>query len=101
MATALPDIKNLPKHIQREAQTFRDKHSEIKQNVGKFVLVHRDSVVNYFDSYGQAATKGYKLFGLDDFLVKEVRLNETPLRAMRCGVIKTDGKLRVTRGRTR
>jgi len=101
MATPFPNIQDLPKEIQREAQTLRDNRAKIMENVGKFVLIHGESIVDYFPSYGLAATKGYDLFGLKDFLVTEVRAHQTPVRAMRCGVIKADGKLRLSKARAR
>jgi len=71
------------------------------ENEGKFVLIQGDSVVAYFDSYSEAINEGYKRFGLDNFLVRQVRTHEDPIRAMRCGVIETDGRLRLSRAKRR
>ena len=101
MAKTFPDPQILPKEIQHEARTLRDNQDEIMKHVGEYVLIQGASVVGYFPTYGEAATEGYERFSLDNFLVRPVRLNETPVRAMRCGVVKSDGKLRLTRAKAR
>jgi hypothetical protein len=91
--------KTSPKDIEREVETLQRNYSKVMENVGKFVLIQGDKVVAYYRSFSEAIAKGYKLFGLDNFLVREVRLNETPIRAMRCGVVQTDGKLRLAKAK--
>jgi hypothetical protein len=99
MNTTFP--KSPPKEIEREIQTLQRDYTAIMENEGKFVLIQGDSVVAYFDSYTEAINEGYKRFGLDNFLVRQVRTHEDPIRAMRCGVIETDGRLRLSRAKRR
>ena len=99
MKTTFP--KSPPKEIEREVETLERDYDEIMKHVGEYVLIQGASVVGYFPTYGEAATEGYERFSLDNFLVRPVRLNETPVRAMRCGVVKSDGKLRLTRAKAR
>ena len=93
--------KSSPKELEQEIETLQRNYDQIKKNIGKFVLIQGDSVVSYSKSYSEAVAAGYKRFGLENFLVRPVRSQETPVRAMRCGVIKTDGKLRITRPKPR
>jgi hypothetical protein len=99
MAIAIPP--SFPKEIKREAETFRDNRADIMKHDGEYVLIRGDAVVDFFPSYGEAITDGYKRFGLANFLVQPVQLQSNPIRAMRCGVVKTDGSLRLTRARRR
>jgi len=99
MASAIPTV--LPREIKREAETFRDNHAGIMKHAGEYVLIQGDSVVDFFPSYNDAITDGYKRFGLANFLVQPVQLQSNPIRAMRCGVVKTDGALRLTRAKRR
>jgi hypothetical protein len=99
MKTMFP--KNPPREIEREVRTLERDQTEIMRHAGQFVLIQGDSVVNFFPSYGAAITDGYQRFGLENFLVQEIRTHSRPIRAMRCGTIKHEGKLRLTRARTR
>jgi hypothetical protein len=95
MKTIVPD--NPPKAIEREISTFRLKYAEIKKHEGEFVLIQGDAVVEYYPSYGDALNDGYKRFRDDTFLVQEV--GSEPVVLNRCGVVKKDDKLRVTRSK--
>jgi hypothetical protein len=97
MKYIVPD--NPPKEIEREVLTFRENYSEIKKHEGQFVLIQGNSVVEYFSTYGEALNDGYKRFGDDNFMVQEV--GTSPVVLNRCGVIKHDGKLRLTRSKRR
>jgi hypothetical protein len=99
MKTTFP--KSPPKEIEREVQTLQRDYADIMKHDGEYVLIRGDAVVDFFPSYGEALTDGYKRFGLANFLVQPVQLQSNPIRAMRCGVVKTDGSLRLTRARGR
>src|SRR5260370_39819750 len=99
MKTTFP--RSAPKEIEREIATLERDFDEIIKHAGKYVLIRGDSIVSYSQTYSEAVNKGYKLFGLDNFLVRQVRLVDTPVRAMRCGAVKHDGKLRLTRAKRR
>jgi len=69
-----PQITRLySKGILREAATFQRCYATIVKHVGKYVLLHKDSVVNYFNSYREATAEGFRRFDFDNFLVKRVR----------------------------
>ncbi len=58
--------------LEKELATYQAKLSELKQHEGKFVLIHDDQVVDTFTSYEDALKEGYKQFGLEPFLVKQI-----------------------------
>ncbi len=58
--------------LERELQTYRDKLAELKEHEGKFVLIHSDKIIDIFTSYEDAIKRGYKDFGLEPFLVKQI-----------------------------
>lgn len=62
--------------LEKELATYQAKLAELKQHEGKFVLIHGDQVVNTFASYEDAIKEGYKQFGLDPFLVKQIHTVE-------------------------
>ena len=96
MKTTFPDP---PKGIEREIETLQNNYHEIIKNVGKFVLIRGNSVVDYFNSYREAIATGYKQFGLESFLVRPVKENDVPVRAMRCGVVRMGNRLRLAKSR--
>jgi hypothetical protein len=59
--------------LEKELATYRDKLSELKEHEGKFVLIHDDTVVDFFAAYEDAIKAGYQKYGLDNpFLVKQI-----------------------------
>jgi hypothetical protein len=60
--------------LERELATY-EKHKEelLNAHAGKFVLVHGDQVAGVWDTYKDALEAGYGNFGLEPFLVKQVR----------------------------
>ena len=61
--------------LNKEYETYLNKLSDsewVALNQGKYVLVKEDKVVQAFDSYGDALRGGYRRFGVDAFLVKQV-----------------------------
>jgi hypothetical protein len=64
--------------LQQEIETYNAKLPELLSHEGKFVLIHEDKVVDFFETYGDALKAGYKEFGLSPFLVKRVaRMEQT------------------------
>jgi hypothetical protein len=98
MSTTFP--KSAPKEIEREIGTFQRNYADIARHAGEYALIQGDSVA-YFPSYSEAIANGYERFGLGSFLVKQIRLEETPVGAMRCGTVERDGRLRLTRAKKR
>ncbi len=62
--------------LEKELATYQAKLPELKQNEGKFVLIHGDSIADFFSTYEDAIKAGYQQFGLDSFLVKKVQSTE-------------------------
>ena len=94
-----PTFPHPPKDIEREIETLQNNYREIIKNVGKFVLIQGNAVVNYFNSYREALATGYKQFGLESFLVRPVKKNDVPVRVMRCGIIRLGSRLRLAKSR--
>ncbi len=63
--------------LEEELGTYRSKLQELKaEHEGKFVLIHGLEVVDTFSSYDDAIKAGYQRFGLNPFLVKQIRAVE-------------------------
>lgn len=62
--------------LEKELATYRDKLPELVQHEGKYVLIHGDRVVDTFASYEDALRQGYREFGLEPFLVKQIMRTE-------------------------
>jgi hypothetical protein len=58
--------------LEKELETYKSKLPELKQDEGKFVLIHGDEVIDKFTSYEDAIKEGYKRFSLEPFLVKQI-----------------------------
>lgn len=66
--------------LQKETETFDAKKKELlARGEGKFVLIKGDRVVGLFDSQGDTLQEGYRLFGRQPFLVKQVLALDVPL----------------------
>lgn len=59
--------------LEAELETYKQKLQELKENEGKFALIHGTTVVDTFSSYDDAIKAGYKEFGLQPFLVKQIQ----------------------------
>lgn len=62
--------------LEREIATYNARLGEMLQHVGKFVLIHGEEVLGYFDAYGDALREGYKSCGETPFMVKRVAPHE-------------------------
>jgi competence protein ComGF len=75
--------------LEQELETYKAHLPELKQQEGKFVLIHQGDVIDTFSSYDDAIKQGYKQFGLEPFLVKQIHAIEPtfyvtrPIRAAR------------------
>ena len=49
---------------------------ELKEQEGKYALVHGDGIVEIYSTYEDAIKEGYNKFGLDPFLVKQIQATE-------------------------
>ena len=58
--------------LEKELEIYRSKLPELKENEGKFVLIHGEQI-EVFSTYEDAVKRGYQEFGLDPFLVKQIQ----------------------------
>ncbi len=68
--------------IERELATFRRELPGLLKapaNVGKYVLIHGETIDSLHDTQEEALAAGYDRFGLAPFVVKQVLEHETPL----------------------
>jgi len=71
--------------LEKEFATFEKSLAEMKaEHEGKFVLIHGDEVIDYFDTYDDAIKVGYARFKLEPFLVKQIHSVEQVQFVSRC-----------------
>ncbi|CAM4021253.1 hypothetical protein [Roseateles saccharophilus] len=58
--------------LQLEIETYNRLLPSLLTQVGKFALIKGDTLVETFDSYGDALKRGYTDFKLEPFLVKQI-----------------------------
>ena len=58
--------------LEKELETYKAKLPELKAHEGKYVLIHGEEVIDTFSSYDDALKEGYKRFGVNPFLVKQI-----------------------------
>ena len=59
--------------LANELATYERHKSELVcANEGKYVLIHGDEIAGIWDTYKDALGAGYKQFGLQPFLVKQI-----------------------------
>ncbi len=59
--------------LERELEAYKRKLPELKADEGKFALIHGDDLVGVFGTYEDALSEGYKQFGLEPFLVRQIQ----------------------------
>jgi len=65
-------MKNLAL-LKQELETFKkSKNKLLAEAKGKYVLIKRGQVFDVFTSFEDALSEGYKRFGNQPFLVKEI-----------------------------
>jgi hypothetical protein len=62
--------------LEKEVETYHRELPNLLANAGKYVLIHKESVISWWDSYTDALQEGYRLFGLEPFLVKQIQAVE-------------------------
>jgi len=73
--------------LNRELEVYRQHLHEWSEHEGRFVLIHRQEVVDFYTSYEDALKVGYDKFGLDPFLVKQVNVIERVQFVSRCATL--------------
>jgi hypothetical protein len=66
----------MPSVLEKEMQTYKEKLADLKEDVGKYVLIKGDEVVDVFGTYEDAVKAGYEAFKLEPFLVKQISVVE-------------------------
>ena len=59
--------------LEKELATYQQELHKLIANTGKFVVIHEDKVSGIWETYQDALQEGYRLFGLEPFLVKEIQ----------------------------
>jgi hypothetical protein len=62
--------------LEAELRVYKEKLPELIAQEGKFVLIHGNDVADVFATYEDALKQGYQKFGLEPFLVKQIRQME-------------------------
>ncbi len=70
--------------LERELETYAKKLQTMKDQEGKFVLIHGDDVIDFFSTYEDAIKAGYQNYKLEPFLVKQVHATEPVFFISRC-----------------
>ena len=63
--------------LETELNTYRARLPELESHIGEFVLIRGDQVIDFFAAYEDAMKRGYQLFKLDPFMVKQIETLET------------------------
>jgi hypothetical protein len=63
-------------HLEQELAAYKKRLPELLQHEGRYVLIHSDRVIDTFPSYAEALRQGYRDFGLQPFLVKQIMPTE-------------------------
>jgi hypothetical protein len=67
--------------LDRELVTYgRERERLLASGEGKYVLIHGDEVVGVYDTQADAINEGYRHFGGQPFLAKEIVRVDVPLR---------------------
>ena len=60
--------------LKTELETYeREKSKLVMESEGKYVLIHGNQIAGIWDTYQDALSAGYSAFGLEPFLVKQIR----------------------------
>ncbi|MBI3626446.1 hypothetical protein HY224_00155 [Candidatus Uhrbacteria bacterium] len=63
--------------LEKEIKVYEQKKEQLlRENKGKFVLIKGEKIESIYTSYEDALAEGYKKFGNQEFLVKEITENE-------------------------
>ncbi|MCY3878928.1 MAG: hypothetical protein OXF74_07090 [Rhodobacteraceae bacterium] len=62
--------------ISKELDYFRRHLQDWEGHEGEYVLIKGEKAVDFFSSYDDALKRGYREFGLESFLVKQISVVE-------------------------
>jgi hypothetical protein len=63
-------------NLQKELATYKRELPNLLGRVGKYVLIRGDQVLSVWEAYQDAIQEGYRVCGLDPFLVKQIQAVE-------------------------
>ena len=67
-------IENEKLHaIEKDLQIYKRELPNLLAQEGKFVLIFKEKIIDTFVSYEDALKEGYKIAGLETFLVKKIQ----------------------------
>lgn len=67
----------MPETLQKELEAYKKILPSIVDRVGHYALIKGDDLVEIFASYEDALKEGYKRFGIDPFLVKQIEVTQS------------------------
>ena len=69
--------------LEKELATYKRELPNLLVRAGQFVLIHGEEVSGVWETYQDALQEGYRLFGLEPFLVKPIQAVEFVHHMMR------------------
>ena len=60
--------------LETELETYKNHLGEWSEFVGQYVLIKEEDIVGFYSTYSDAVKFGYERFGLESFLVKQIRV---------------------------
>ena len=79
--------------LEKELRTYDAKKAELLRSAGgKFVLIKGEELIGLYDTIEEALSAGAERYGLDAFLVREVRSEEekVSIPALTLGILNAD-----------
>jgi len=64
--------------LEKELETYYRNWKELEKQEGKFVLIKGNKVHGVYSSYEEALKEGYRAFGTNSFLVKQISEGDQP-----------------------
>jgi hypothetical protein len=62
--------------LEKEVATYKRELPKLMANAGKHALIQGEGVAGIWETYHDALQEGYRLFGLQPFLVKKIQAVE-------------------------
>jgi hypothetical protein len=67
--------------LEREIATYQREKARLlaEGEHGRYALIHGDAVASVWDTWRDASQAGYEKFGLESFMIQEIREIERPI----------------------
>jgi hypothetical protein len=69
--------------LEKETATYQRELPSLLDRSGSYVLIHGDHIASVWQTYEDAIQEGYRVFGLQPFMVKKIQLPEVARRFTR------------------